>query len=171
MYIYTYIYIYMYTYIYIYICICIYIHIRSGEPSRIPSGILGQTTAAILRGKRRVSAGVFSIGLAGWQSKIKSNKCVAVRCSLCCSVLQCAAVCCVVLQCVAVCCSVLVQAHSPLGSQDAKVIECAAACCSAYRIVLHCATLCCSGCCSVCSMLQRVSAGVFSSGLAGWQVK
>ena len=39
--------------------------------------------------------------------QVRVLQCVAVCCSVFCSVLQCVAVCCSVLQCVAVCCSVL----------------------------------------------------------------
>jgi len=49
-------------------------------------------------------------------------RCVAVWCSVCCSVLQCVAVCCSVLQCVAVCCSVLqfaVCCSAPIETRDA----------------------------------------------------
>ena len=86
---------------------------------------------------------------------------VAVRCSVCCSVLQCVAVrdsvlqcvavCCIVLQCVAVCYSVYLErfissAEHPAGNTH----QCVAVRCSVCCSVLQCMTVCCN-------MLQYVA--------------
>ena len=85
----------------------------------------------------------------GCSSLKRPNTCVAVRCGVCCGVLQweseqgtvclsqCVAVCCGVLQCVAVCCS---QKMNTARHVCCSVLRCVAVCCS----VLQCVAVCCS---------------------------
>ena len=83
-----------------------------------------------------------------------THQCVAVRCSVCCSMLQCVTVCCNMLQCVAVC--ILrgvsrVQSILPTpkvsvqGQSTIVVLRCVALCCAVLRFVaVRCTVLQCS---------------------------
>ena len=151
-YVYIYIYIYIYVYVHIYACVCIHTHTRTHLDiiTRRKSRAEGTTLwCSYVTAHFSVSA---RISMGSWVStrrmmhKRPTTPILSTlwcRISLCCCVLQCAAVCCSVLPCVAVCCSL--QQCAALNQEpdyphlirlvvsNFSVLQCVAVCCSVLQ--------------------------------------